>query len=71
MNEQIEQYVIDYLVSKGGRCSEQELHEALKRKFGLTDEEVNYILGKMLNENRICHFNGEYYLPSPTPAPLP
>lgn len=71
MNEQIEQFVIDYLQGEGGRCSEHELHEALKSKFGLTDEDVSYILGEMLSEGRICHFNGEYYLPSPTPVPLP
>ena len=71
MNKQIEQFVVDYLVGKGGRCSEQELCEVLKSKFGLTDEEVSYILGKMLSEGCICHFNGQYYLPSPTPVPLP
>ena len=71
MNAHVEQYVIEYLMSKGGRCSEQELREALKSKFGLTDEDVSYLLGRMLSKGRICHFNGEYYLPSPTPAPLP
>lgn len=71
MNEQIEKFVIDFLVSKGGQCSEQELREALKSKFGLTDEDISYILGKMLKENRICHFDGEYHLPSSNPVPLP
>ena len=71
MNEKIELFVINYLENKGGKCSEQELCKALNENFDLTDEEARYLLQYMLSEGCICHFNKAYYLPSPTPMPLP